>query len=99
MPFAPWTSALIGVALGTANAGAAYALYRAGYGRPQKAFLKIVFGGMAVRLLIVTAAVGLVLVALPVDRAAFAGGFLAALAVGTAAEVLTIQRRATRAQP
>jgi hypothetical protein len=96
MPFAPWTSALLGVALGAANTAAAYALYRVGRERTQKAFLRIVFGGMVARLLAVTAVVGLVLVALPVHRLAFSGGFLAALAVGTAAEVLTIQRRAPR---
>jgi hypothetical protein len=96
MPAFPWTSALLGVALGVANAAAAYALYRTGRGRAQRAFLKIVFGGMVVRLLGATAAVGLVLLYLPVDRLAFAGGFLAAFAAGTAAEVLLIQRHGAR---
>jgi hypothetical protein len=97
MLFAPWTSALFGIALGAANAAAAYALYRAGRGRTQKAFLQIVFGGMVARLVVVTAVVGLVLLLLPVDRLAFAVGFLAAFAAGTAAEILTIQRHALRA--
>ncbi len=52
-----------------------------------------------VRLLVATAAVGVVLVALPVHRLAFTGGFLAAFAVGTVAEVLLIQRHAARPQP
>jgi hypothetical protein len=99
MPVALWTSALAGVALGVANSAAAYALYRAGRGRPQKAFLVIVLGGMAARLLAATAVVGLALLYLPVDRLAFAGGFLAAFAAGTAAEVLLIQRHAARPQP
>ena len=97
MLFAPWTSALLGVALGAANAAAAYALYRGGRGRAHSAFLKIVFGGMVVRLVVATAAVGLVLLLLPVHRLAFAAGFLGAFAAGTAAEVLTIQRHARRA--
>jgi hypothetical protein len=101
MPASPWTSALLGVALGVANAAAAYALYRAGRGRPQKTFLMIVFGGMVARLVAATTVLGLVLLLLPVNRLAFAGGFLAAFAVGTGAEVLLIQiqRRAARAQP
>lgn len=99
MSFAPWTSALLGVALGTANAAAAYALYRAGHGRSHRAFLKIVLGGMVARLVVVTAVLGLVLLLLPVARLAFAGGFLAAFAVGTGVEVLLIQRRAARPQP
>ena len=98
MLFAPWTSALLGVALGAANAAAAYALYRAGLGRSQKAFLQIVFGGMVARLLVVTVVIALVLLLLPVHHLAFAAGFLSAFAVGTAAEVLILQRRAARAR-
>lgn len=92
MPFATWPSALFGVALGALNVAASYALWRVGRGRPQQAFLVIVFGGLVARLLAVTAAVLLVLVALPVNRLAFVGGFLVAFAVGTAAEVFLIQR-------
>ncbi len=99
MPAFPWTSALFGVALGGANAAAAYALYRAGIGRSQKAFLRIAFGGMAVRLVVVTALVALVLFLLPADhRVPFAGGFFAALVAGTAAEVLLLQRHARHAR-
>ena len=98
MLFAPWTSALLGIALGVANAAAAYALYRVGRGKPHQAFLKVVFGGMVVRLVVVTAVIGLVLLLLPVHRLAFAAGFLLAFALGTATEVLIIQRPALRAQ-
>ena len=99
MPFAPWTSALFGIALGLANAVASYVLYRVGYERSSKAFLWIVFGGMVARFVTATVVVGLVLLYLPVDRLAFVGGFLVAFAVGTAAEILLIQRRAARARP
>lgn len=93
-----WTSALLGIALGAANAAASYALYRVAGGKPQKAFFTIVLGGMVARLLGVLALAALILVMLPVSRTAFVGAFFAAFAVGTAVELLLIQRRASRAQ-
>ena len=89
-----WMSALLGVAIGAANAGASYALYRVG--REREAFLRIVLGGMVVRLVATAAVVGLVLLALPVHRAGFVVGVFAAFAVGTAVEILLIQRHAAR---
>ncbi|MDX1420885.1 MAG: hypothetical protein R3181_13040 [Rubricoccaceae bacterium] len=99
MPPDLWTSVFAGVALGALNAAAAYALYRVGRQRAPKAFLSIVFGGMVARLLVVTAAIGLVLLLLPVDRLAFTGGFLVAFSLGTAAEVAILQRHAAHSQP
>ena len=94
MPPAFWTSALVGVAIGAANAAASYALYRVG--RERAAFLRIVLGGMVVRLVVTAAVVGLVLLALPVHRVGFVAGFFAAFAAGTAVEILLIQRHAAR---
>ena len=99
MPSALWTSGLLGVALGAANAAASYVLWRMGRGRRQQAFLTIVFGGLVARLVAVTAVAALVLVGLPVHRLAFVGGLLAMFTAGTAAEVLLIQRHAERTQP
>lgn len=87
-------SALIGLTLGAGNAVASYALWRAARGREQRAFLRLVLGGMVVRLVLVLALVGVVLVALPVHRTAFVGVFFAAFMLGTAAEIAHIQRRA-----
>lgn len=98
MVVSPWSSALFGIALGAANAAVAYALFRVGVGRSQQAFLKIVFGGLVVRLVLVTALMGGVLLLVAVDRTAFVGGFFMALAVGIVTEIMLIQRHARRAR-
>ncbi len=95
----PLPSLLLGLALGGANAAAAYALYRLGRDRRQSAFLRIVLGGMAARLLLFAAVFALIVVAAEPDRLALTGGFLAAMAVGTAADITLIQRRAARPRP
>lgn len=92
-----WTSALLGITLGVANAAASYALYRVAGGKPQTTFFTIVLGGMVARLMVVLAIAALILVMMPVHRVAFVGAFFAAFAVGTAVEILLIQRRASRA--
>ena len=93
-----WISALFGLALGLANAVASYVLYRRARGTAQGMFMKIVFGGMLARLVLVLALMTLVLVLLPVSRLAFAGGFFLAFAAGMAVEVLLIQRHAPSAK-
>lgn len=87
-----WTSLLLGVALGTANAAASLLLVRAARGRTHQAFMTIVFGGMLARMTALLAVFAAVLAWMPVHRAAFVGGLAAALVVGLAVEVLLMTR-------
>ena len=92
-----WTSVLLGVALGAANAAASLLLVRAARGRSQQAFLTIVFGGMAARMAGLLAVIAAVLVYVPVDRPAFIGALAFAVATGLALEVFLLTRPARTA--
>ena len=95
MEAALWTSVVLGVALGLANAAASFLLYRVARNKPHGAFMAIVFGGMVARMMVVLALLALVIVFLPVNRLAFIGAFFGAFTVAMTAEVILLQRRAS----
>ena len=69
-----FASLLLGALLGLVNAAAAlWTARRAMAGEPARA-LRVVLGGMVVRMAVVLAAVALVLALVPVSRGAFVGG-------------------------
>jgi hypothetical protein len=88
------TSVLLGAALGVANAAGSVWLVRVARGRSQRAFMTIVFGGMAARMTALLAAVAAILVAVPVDRPAFVVSLGCTIALGLAAEVYLFTRGA-----
>ena len=92
MEAALWTSIVLGVALGLANAAASFLLYRVARNKPQGAFMAIVFGGMVARMFAVLALLALAIVFLPVSRVAFIGAFFATFAVAMTAEIILLQR-------
>jgi hypothetical protein len=92
MPALLWTSVLLGVALGTANAAASLLLVRAARGRSQAAFMKVVFGGMLARMTALLAAVAAILSWATVHRTAFLAALGATVVVGLAVEVLLVGR-------
>jgi hypothetical protein len=89
-----WTSVLLGVALGAANAAASMLLVRSARGRSQQAFLTIVFGGMVARMAALLALIAAVLAWAPVERPAFIAALAFAVAIGLAAEVFLLTRPA-----
>lgn len=93
MSAAVWTSAALGVALGLANAAAGYALRRMAGGRKQATGIKIVLGGMVVRMGVVLVLMALVLVLVPVSRGVFVAAFFTTFAVALGAEIFLLQRR------
>ena len=92
MPASLWTSVLLGVALGAANAAASLLLARAARGRSQRAFMKLVFGGMVVRLTLLLAAFAAVVALFDVHRGGFVGALGATFVLGLGAEVLLVPR-------
>jgi hypothetical protein len=92
MPALLWTSVLLGVALGTANAAASLLLARAARGRSQAAFYRIVFGGMLARMSALLAAFAAILTWAPVHRTAFVAALGVTVVLGLGAEVLLIGR-------
>ncbi len=91
-----WTSLLLGVLLGAANAAASLLLVRVARGRPQTTFFVIVFGGMFARMTLLLTLFAAVLAWAPVHRGAFVGALGATLVVGLTAEVLLMLRRRPR---
>ena len=87
-----WTSVLLGVALGAANAAASLLLVRAARGRAQGPFLRIVFGGMLARMSALLAVYAAILAWAVVDRTAFTLALGATIAAGLAVEVLLVGR-------
>jgi len=92
MEAATWTSVVLGVALGLANAAASFLLYRVARNKPHGTFMAIVFGGMVARMFAVLALLALVIVFLPVSRVAFIGAFFTTFAVAMTAEIILLQR-------
>ncbi|HLA63721.1 MAG TPA: hypothetical protein VK610_04795 [Rhodothermales bacterium] len=92
MPALLWTSVLLGVALGAANASASLLLARAARGRSQQAFLVIVFGGMAFRMVALLAAFTAIVAWAPIHRLAFTGALIATVVLGLGLEVILMAR-------
>lgn len=99
MEAAIWTSVVLGVALGLANAAASFLLYRVARNKSHGTFMAIVLGGMVARMFAVLALLALVIVFLPVSRVAFIGAFFATFAVAMTAEIILLQRRASPPVP
>ncbi len=95
MHTAIWTSIVLGVALGLANAAASFLSYRLARSKPQGTFMVIVFGGMVARMFVVLALLALVIIFVPISQGAFVGAFFATFAVATIAEAIHLQRRAS----
>ncbi len=87
-----WTSVLLGVALGAANATASLLLVRAARGRSQQAFLTLLFGGMVARMARLLEIIAAVLVWAPVQESAFIGALAITVAAGVALEVFLLTR-------
>lgn len=86
-------SLLLGALLGAANAAASvWTAGRATAYEPNRA-LRVVLGGMVVRMGLVLAAVALVLALVPVHRGAFVGGLGLLFVGGLVAEVLFVLGR------
>lgn len=77
---------LIGAALGGANAAASYLLVRRAQGRDQSAFVRLVFGGLAVRLFVMALVVLGVLGLTVLDAWGFIAGLLVTFVMGTLLE-------------
>jgi hypothetical protein len=84
---------LMGAALGTLNALASYVLVRRAQGRDQSAFLRLVFGGLMVRMAAVVTAVLLLLLLTPVHPGGFVAGLLASFVAGTLFEGASLLHR------
>lgn len=89
-----WTSALLGAALGAANAAASGLIIRAARGRSQRSFMTLLFGGMAARMAGLLAAIAIVVAFVPVELPAFVGALGATFALGLVAEVYLLTRPA-----
>ena len=86
-------SFLVGAALGTLNAVASYGLVRRAQGKPQPVFLRIVFGGLLVRMTIVVLATLLLLMLTTLQPAGFVAGLLVTFVAGTVLEGISLLHR------
>ena len=89
-------SLLLGALLGAANAGAAAWTARRAAGMEPDRGMRLVLGGMGVRMALVLAAFALVLLFVPVHRGAFVGGLGLLFVVGLVAEVALVLGRSPR---
>lgn len=89
-----WASLVVGIGLGAANGALSVVIARLALTRPQKAFLAIVLGGMAVRMVALLVIVALVLLFVPVQVGPFVGGLLVAFMLGLVAEARFLMKRA-----
>ena len=89
----PTASLLIGALLGAANAVAAVWTARRCAGLDVDRTLRLVLGGMAVRMGLTLAAFAAVLALLPVHRGAFVGGVGLLFVVGLAVEMAVALHR------
>ncbi len=96
MEVALWTSIVLGVLLGLANVAAGFLSYRVARNKPHGTFMVIVFGGMVGRMMLVLALLAIIIVFLPVSRVGFVGAFFATFALATVAEIILLQRWASK---
>jgi len=87
-----WASVAAGVAVAGVNGLAAWLALRWAWSRPRLV-VPVVLGGMAVRLLAVGAASGLLLAFADLDAAYYAGSLILAFLVIQAVEIAAILRR------
>ena len=86
-------SLLLGALVGAANAAAAVWTVNRAAGLGSDRALRLVLGGMALRLLVVLAVFAAVIAALPVHRGGFVTGLGVLFAAGLAAEIVLVLRR------
>jgi hypothetical protein len=86
-------SLLPGASIGAVYGLSAYISFRVALDRPDRLFMLIVLGGMALRLFIAVLTIALILVLSNVDQEVFLISFFAVFAVGLAAEILFLHRR------
>lgn len=86
-------SLLLGALLGALNAAAAVWTARRAATRGSDRALRMVLGGMMVRMVLVLGAVAAVLALLPVHRLGFVGGLGLLFAAGLVAEVVHLSSR------
>lgn len=87
-------SLLLGAVFGAVNVGAALWIVRRASALGPTRGMQLVLAGMVARMSVALAAVALVLVFVPVHRAAFVGGLGVLFVLGLAAEVLFVLGRA-----
>jgi uncharacterized YccA/Bax inhibitor family protein len=83
----------LGAGLGGVHAGAGLVLWHLARHRPDRAFYRIVFGGMVARMMLLLGALALVLWLVPLHETAFIGALFAAFVLGLAAEIYQMARR------
>ena len=92
-------SLLLGALVGAANAAAAvWTVSRAG-GLGSDRAMRLVLGGMMVRLVVVLAVFAAVIAVLPVHRGGFVVGLGVLFAAGLAAEIVLVLRRSQTPAP
>lgn len=95
----PIASALVGVLLGVAYAAVALAMARRAVTGDPSAALRIVLGGMLLRMVGFLALIALVLVLVEVHRGAFVLGLGLSFVLGLVAEVMLVLRHPAGASP
>ncbi len=88
-----WGSLILGSMIAVLYAAGSYATLRYALSRPAQQFMLLVFGGMTARLFVTAAVMTLVLVFVPLDKAAFLGSFSVGFILGLTVEVLTLHHR------
>jgi hypothetical protein len=87
-----WLSIGLGSGLGLLYGSVAYLFHRKALNASRKQFLKLVFGGLVIRMFVALAVVLAVLVAVPVREGAFTGSFLIVFVVTTIIEIHLLDR-------
>jgi len=84
---------VVGAGLGGAHAAAGLVLWRLARHRPDRAFYRIVLGGLVIRMALLLGALALVLGLAPLHEPALIGALLATFALGLVAEITQMARR------
>ena len=92
-------SLLLGALVGAANAAAAVWTVNRTSGLDSTQSMRLVLGGMMIRLVVVLAVFAVVLATLPVHRGGFVTGLGVLFAAGLAAEILLLLRRPQTSSP
>ncbi len=87
-----WLSVGLGSGLGLLYGSTAYLFNQRALGASHEQFLKIVLGGLVIRIFGFLAAVLVVLVTAPVREGVFVGSFLIVFAVATIFEIYRLDR-------
>lgn len=92
-------SLTLGLLLGAVHAVAACVMALKASRRETKQAVRLVMGGMVVRMIVVVALFAFILIAFPVDRGVFVGAFGVTLLAGLIIEAVIITARSRSAQP